>query len=284
MNELLPRPTSVILIQCSDEKGLMHRVSGALLNRGANILENNEHVDRLDGVFHMRTEFSGSFHPSGLLEELSILLPSDARISLRTQAPRQIVVFATRESHCLGDLLLRQLSGELDARILAVVSQYSELRDLVARFGVPFHYIPIEKLNRPEHEARILECLSAYRFDYLVLAKYMRILTPGFVERFENRIINIHHSFLPAFMGRNPYQQAYERGVKIIGATAHFVNGELDEGPIIAQSVIPTHHSQDARAMAHAGRDIEKTVLARALELVIEDRVLVRGKRTIVFE
>jgi formyltetrahydrofolate deformylase len=274
----------VLLVACSDSRGLIHKITGALLGHGLNIIENQEFVDRNKSMFFMRTDVAGALQGETLLGELRRLLPPDAQLELCHRVPRKLVLLATKESHCLGDLLLRHSAGELDATIEAVVSQYGVLEDLVRRFDIPFHTVPVGDLSREEHEQALEKVIQPYRPDYLVLAKYMRILTPGFVKNYKNRIINIHHSFLPAFIGKNPYAQAYERGVKIIGATSHFVNESLDEGPIIVQSVISINHTQDAADLSRAGKDVEKIVLARALRLVLENRVLVQGQKTLVFE
>lgn len=190
---------------------------------------------------------------------------------------------ATKESHALGDILIRHADGELDARIECVLSNHDTLEALVRRFDIPFMCVPAEGMSREEHEEHVMKLINQFEFDFIVLAKYMRILTPGFVKAFEKKIINIHHSFLPAFIGANPYKQAHERGVKIIGATAHFVTDDLDEGPIIAQDVIPVNHRMEWRDMQRAGRDVEKVVLSRALSYVLNDRVFVHGNKTIVF-
>jgi formyltetrahydrofolate deformylase len=199
------------------------------------------------------------------------------------RADRRIVVLASKEHHCLGDLLLRHAHHELQAKILAVVANHPVLQPLTERFGIPFHCHGHDDKSRPDHEAEILRTLREYDPDYVVLAKYMRILSPEFIARFRNRIINIHHSFLPAFIGASPYRQAFQRGVKIIGATAHFVTETLDDGPIISQSVIPVDHTYRVEDMAQAGREVEKQVLATALKLVFEDRVFLCGRRTVIF-
>lgn len=277
-------PTHILLIDCPDEKGLVHRVTGVLYRRGGNVISNHEFVDRNAGQFFMRTEFSGELEPGEMVRELREVLPAAASIRLADNVPRRIVVLATKEPHCLGDLLIRHEYGELNARILAVIANHETLRSLVERFGLPFHHVSHLEMDREEHEAAILDLLNGYAPDYVVLAKYMRILSPEFVRQHERRMINIHHSFLPAFMGAQPYHQAFERGVKIIGATAHYVTAGLDTGPIIAQSVIPIDHGYTAADMARAGRDVEKIVLARALKLVFEERVFLSGNRTIIFE
>ncbi len=192
-------------------------------------------------------------------------------------------MLATTEHHCLGELLVRHAHAELGASIEAVVSNHATLGPLTGQFGIPFHHVPHQGLTREAHEAALHQRLAPYELDYLVLAKYMRILSPAFIGRYTDRIINIHHSFLPAFVGANPYRQAFERGVKIIGATAHYVTEELDAGPIIEQDVARVSHREHAETMVRLGRDIERTVLSRAVKWHLEDRVLVHGYRTVVF-
>ncbi|MBI2504221.1 MAG: formyltetrahydrofolate deformylase [Candidatus Latescibacteria bacterium] len=275
--------TYILRISCPDEKGLIYRITQILYQRQLNIVGNDEFVDAQRRYFFMRTEFAGTCQPEELRAQLQGALPA-ARIELGRPRRREVVVLATSESHCLGDLLLRHADGELQASIRAVVSNRPDLESLARRFELPFHCVPSEGMGRQDHEAALLGVIGGYAPEYLVLAKYMRILTPAFVGRFPHRIINIHHSFLPAFAGASPYRQAFARGVKIIGATAHFVDEQLDQGPIIAQSVIPVDHTHSAGDMAQAGRDVEKVVLARALKLVFEDRVFVSGNRTIIFD
>jgi formyltetrahydrofolate deformylase len=241
-------------------------------------------VEKTTNHFFMRTEFSGDFDSTKFLDELRETLPKEADIKLRSQAKRDICILVTKEHHCLSDLLIRHQFGELNAEIKAVVSNYGVLEELTSKFAIPFHFVSHENKSREEHELEVLATLSEYEPEFVVLAKYMRVLTPQFIARYSNRIINIHHSFLPAFVGANPYNQAYERGVKIIGATAHFVNDNLDEGPIIAQNVIPVAHSHSAKEMALAGHDVEKIVLARSLKLVLNDRVFVHRNKTVIFD
>jgi formyltetrahydrofolate deformylase len=276
-------PTYILRISCPDEKGLIYRITQLLYQRQLNIVGNDEFVDEQRQHFFMRTEFSGACRPEELRAELQQILPA-ARVELDQPRRRAVVVLATSEPHCLGDLLLRHAYGELRAQIRAVVSNRPDLESLARRFELPFHCVSSEGLSREEHEAALMAMVAGYAPEYLVLAKYMRILTPAFVGGFPHRIINIHHSFLPAFVGASPYRQAFARGVKIIGATAHFVDDQLDQGPIIAQSVIPVDHTHSAGDMAQAGRDVEKVVLARALKLVFEDRVFVSGNRTVIFD
>ena len=275
---------NVILVGCKDEKGLVHRITGVLFEAGLNIVRNGEFVDGESNRFYMRTDVEGAVDSAGLCRGLAEVLPADAWIEMRSPRPKKIAVLATKEYHCLGDLLLRHANGDLNAQICAVLSNHEVLGDLVRTFDLPFHCISHVDMARDEHERLLIEQLGEYELDYVVLAKYMRILSPDFVRAFAHRIINIHHSFLPAFIGANPYRQAFERGVKIIGATAHFVTDDLDEGPIVAQSVLPVDHRQTARDMARAGREVEKIALSRALDLVFADRVVVVGNRTIIFD
>ncbi|QHV98581.1 formyltetrahydrofolate deformylase [Spirosoma endbachense] len=272
----------ILLMDGPDDKGLIYHVTGVLFRHSLNIIHNDEYVSP-SGQFFMRTEFEGTFDTASLLNELKATLP-DPGITFRLNPKRKknIVVLVTKEHHCLGELLIRYAFDELDATILAVVSNYNILQPLVSKFGIPFHYVSHEDKTREEHEEAILRTLAIYEPEFLVLAKYMRVLTAGFVNKFPNRIINIHHSFLPAFIGANPYRQAYERGVKIIGATAHFVNNDLDEGPIIAQNVKDVDHRHTAADMATEGKDVEKIVLSQALKLVFNDRVFIAGNRAIV--
>lgn len=274
----------ILLVDCPDSPGLISKITGVLYRRDCNIVRNQEFVDAATGRFFMRTVFTDGLATNDVIEDVEAVLPTDAHVRLASADDRRVVVMATREPHCLGELLLRHSVGELGASIEAVVSNHRLLESLVERFEIPFHYLPADEIDRAEHEARVFDIVSGYDPDYIVLAKYMRIFTPDFVAKYPQRIINIHHSFLPAFIGARPYQQAFERGVKVIGATAHFVDKGLDEGPIIAQSVIPVDHSYTPESMAQAGRDVEKLVLARALHLVLEERVFLVGHRTIVFD
>ncbi len=274
----------IILIECSDQTGLIHAITGALFRHGLNIIRNDEFVDRESSRFYMRTAVEGALDQTALRAELAAALPPGANIRFPSTEKRRVVVLATKEYHCLGDLLLRNAFGDIHATILAVVSNHAELETLVRRFDIPFHFVSHENISRPEHEAKILAALAPYDPEYVILAKYMRVLSSGFIDRYRNRIINIHHSFLPAFAGASPYHQAFKRGVKIIGATAHFVTENLDEGPILAQGVIPVDHNHTVEDMIQAGRDVEKAVLARAVKLVFDEHVFLCGQRTIIFE
>jgi formyltetrahydrofolate deformylase len=263
---------------------LVHAITGVLLRHGCNVISNHEFVDREQGQFFMRTEFTGEIDRDVVEAETRAVLPGGASVRSTTLAPRRVVVLASREHHCLAEILVRHHFGDLNAILTSVISNHSDLGSFVAGFGVPFHHISHEGLSRAEHERKLLAVLEPQRPDYLVLAKYMRLLTPEFVFRFPRRIINIHHSFLPAFVGAKPYLQAFQRGVKVIGATAHFVTDQLDAGPIIVQEVLPVNHRNSPQDMAQAGRDVEKLALVRALQLVFAERVCLSGNRTIIFD
>ena len=273
-----------VLIDANDEKGLVHKVSSIFFNYDLNILSNSEFVDKASNKFFMRSVVEGAVNKKDLTDAINKVLPTNSSVKVIEPKKKNIIIMVTKELHALGDILIRHESGELEANILAVVSNYDKLESLVSKFDIPYIAISHVDLEREEHEAKIIECIHSYTdVDYIVLAKYMRILTPHFVETFEDKIINIHHSFLPAFIGANPYKQAYERGVKIIGATAHFVNNNLDEGPIIAQEVIHVNHAYSWKDMQQSGRDVEKVVLSRALKLALEDRIFVYANKTVIF-
>jgi formyltetrahydrofolate deformylase len=280
----MEQPSSVLLIDCADQKGLVHQVTGVLYRQNVNIIGNQEFVEREQERFFMRTTFSGAVDEKAILSELAEVLPADAHVTLSRREKKNIVVLVTKEQHCLGELLVRHQFDELNANILAVIGNHETLKPFTHQFGVNFHLISHEGKSREQHEKEVLEVAMRYNPEYVVLAKYMRILSANFVKHFPHRIINIHHSFLPAFIGASPYRQAYERGVKIIGATAHFVNNDLDEGPILVQNVIPVDHTFSIQDMIQSGKDVEKIVLARALKLVFSDKVAVVGNKTIVFD
>ena len=276
----------IVLVDCPDEVGLIYRITGVLQGRRLNIESNHEFVDASAGHFFFRAEVkpAGEPVPPDLLrDDLVAVLPPGARVRVTREGRRPIVVCVTREPHCLGELLLLDAVGDLPGRIVAVVANHDNLRSLVERFGVPFHHLPHEGLSRDAHERGLLEAIDAHAPDYVVLARYMRVLSAAAIARYRDRIVNIHHSFLPAFAGASPYRQAFARGVKLIGATAHFVTEELDAGPIIAQDVTPVDHTFTPERMAQAGRDVEKLVLARAVRLVLEERVFLHGPRAVVF-
>lgn len=273
----------ILIIDCADAQGLIAKITGVCFAHHLNVIKNTEFVDHAQGRFFMRTVLDGKINDAEFISALKAVLPAKNHLKLVDAGKKRIVVMVTKEAHCLGDLLMKSYYGGLDVEIAAVVGNYDVLQHLTEKFDIPFHYVSHEGLNREEHEQAMLEVIQPYDTDYLVLAKYMRVLTPEFVAQFPDRIINIHHSFLPAFIGASPYKQAWDRGVKIIGATAHFVNNCLDEGPIIKQDVISVDHSYSAEELAHQGRDVEKSVLSKALQLVLNEQVVVYGNKTVVF-
>ncbi|NLY03864.1 MAG: formyltetrahydrofolate deformylase [Campylobacter sp.] len=274
----------ILKVDSRDEKGLIYRITDIILKHGLNIHSSSEFVDHENNRFFFRSviKTEKEVNEDAFVGNLSGVLPS-AKIEFGKKRKKDIVILATKEIHCLGDLLIRHYDGKLNANIKAVIANHDILSQLVEKFDVAFHHINAEGLSREEHEKRVLDKMSEYSFDYVILAKYMRILSPNFVNNYEGRIINIHHSFLPAFIGANPYKQAYERGVKIIGATAHFVNNNLDEGPIIVQDVTSVNHEMRWQDMRDAGRYAEKSVLLKAVDLVLDDRVFVYDNKTVIF-
>ncbi|MCK9162149.1 MAG: formyltetrahydrofolate deformylase [Arcobacteraceae bacterium] len=272
----------VLLIECDDQIGLVYQISKVIFNHNLNIKSNSEFVDEESKKFFMRTVVSGGLDQEVFLDELRAVLPKDALIRFSKQAKKNIIILATKESHVLGDLLIKNYENELDANILAVVSNHNLLKSLVEKFDIPYHHCDVGELNRQDHEYDLSQIIELYNPDIIVLAKYMRVLTPWFVCKYDGKILNIHHSFLPAFIGANPYKQAHQRGVKIIGATAHLVTNDLDEGPIISQDIVRVDHSFSWQDMKKAGRNVEKVVLSNALDLLLEDRVFVHNNKTVI--
>lgn len=273
----------VIVIQCSDQIGLVAKISLLLADEGFNILSMQEHVDKAENLFFMRLEVNKEAEDKSLEQKLAEVLPEGALINVNPDPVKKVIVMVTKEYHCLADILVRNYFKTLGASVQCVIGNYTNLEDICRRFDVPFHHVPFEG-SADRFEKSILTITSQYDPDYIVLAKFMRVLSPGFVGHFPHKIINIHHSFLPAFAGANPYKQAYERGVKLVGATAHFVTDELDEGPIIAQQIISSNHSHTAGDMMKAGKEIEAAVLAKALRMVFDDRVFICKNKTVVLE
>jgi formyltetrahydrofolate deformylase len=272
-----------LLIDTKDEKGLVYKISKILYNYDLNIIKTNEYVDKQTNKFFLRAVISGTLDKNKLYDEIKNILPKNTHIRLNPKQKKDIVLFATKETHCLGDILIRHHSGELNANIKAVVSNRDTLKQLVEKFNIEFIFVSSDNISREEHEEKIIKVLEKFDFQLIVLAKYMRILTPKFVEIFSQKILNIHHSFLPAFIGANPYKQAFNRGVKLIGATAHFVTNDLDEGPIVAQDIVSVNHNYSWQNMQEAGKDVEKVVLSRALNLILKDKVFIYENKTVVF-
>jgi formyltetrahydrofolate deformylase len=276
---------NLILIECKDKVGLVTTITRIVSDHQLNITAMREFVDETAGRFFTRIELGDEItDEKSLHTELQNNLPENAIININPKQEKKIAVLVTKEYHCLGDTLVRHFFNTLGASVSCVIGNYEILRSFTERFSIPFHFVSHEDKSKEQFEKEILEILIQYEPDYLVLAKFMRILSADFVKNFPCRIINIHHSFLPAFIGANPYKKAYERGVKLIGATAHFVTNDLDEGPIIEQQIIPVNHTHSVSDMVTAGKEIEKAVLSKAMGLVLADRVFVAGNKTIIFE
>ena len=284
-----PRYTARLLVGCPDRPGIVAAVSRFLFEQGANIVSSHQYSsDPSGGRFFLRTEFfledlAGSREDwqAHFQEEVAARFEMDWEIRWWGER-RRLAIMVSRHDHCLVDLLWRSRRGELDAEVVAVVSNHPDLAAEVLAAGVPFHHVPVEQGDKQAAEARALELLVG-QAEVLVLARYMQILSGEFLERVGMPTINIHHSFLPAFAGADPYRRARERGVKLIGATAHYVTEQLDDGPIIDQEVVRVDHQQSARDLERVGRDVERLVLARAVTLHLEDRVIIDGRRTVVF-
>lgn len=280
--------TARLLITCPDRPGIVAAVSNFLFNHGANITALDQHsTDPEGGLFFMRLEFqtphldvSREILEKAFAERVAARFEMNWRMAYAADL-KKVAILVSKYDHALLELLWRHSNRELPCTITQVISNHPDLRPEVERFGIPYHHVPVEKDRKEEAEAQILHLLGDT--DLVVLARYMQILTPQFVARYPHRIINIHHSFLPAFVGANPYKQAYMRGVKIIGATAHYVTEELDQGPIIEQDVVRVSHRHDVADLVRLGRDLERNVLARAVQWHLEDRIIVYGNKTVVF-
>ncbi len=277
--------TYILTLSCPDRPGIVHAVSGALLDVDANILENAQFDDLDSGLFTMRTRFEtrrSMEDINGVLAPIVADLSADCHVRDETQQPRALIM-VSKQDHCLVDLLYRQGTGELPIDIPLVVSNHTDAAHHAARYGVRFEHLPVKPDVKVQQEQRLLDLIAEHEIDFVILARYMQILSPDLCRQLPGRIINIHHSFLPGFVGARPYHQAHLRGVKIIGATAHYVTSDLDEGPIIEQDVERVNHSLTAEQLAVIGQDIERRVLARAVRYHAEDRVLVVENKTIVF-
>lgn len=280
-------PTATLLISCPDRRGLVAKIANFVYANGGNIVHADQHTDFAQGLFLSRVEWQ--LEGFNLRREIiapafeAIAGPLNANWELHfsDDIPR-IAIWVTKQDHCLLDLIWRQQAKELPAKIPLILSNHDNLRGIAEQFGIDYHHVPITQGTKAEAEARQLEILRHYKIDLVVLAKYLQILSTDFIERFP-KIINIHHSFLPAFPGANPYHRAFERGVKIIGATAHYATADLDEGPIIEQDVVRVSHRDSTEDLIRKGKDLERVVLARAVRLHLQHRALVYGNRTVVF-
>ncbi|RIV20090.1 formyltetrahydrofolate deformylase [Alicyclobacillaceae bacterium I2511] len=277
-----------LLISCPDAPGIVAAVAQFLYRQGANILQSDQHsTDNGHGRFYMRVEFQAEALNSRFATLQAAFVSVAKRFDMewkmtRAKLQKRFAVFVSKEDHCLRELLWAWQAGDLWGQPVMVISNHVEVQSLVESFGIPFHHFPVNSDTKPAVEEKQLQLLQG-QVDFLVLARYMQILTPQFVSHYPLQVINIHHSFLPAFVGRNPYGRAYDRGVKLIGATAHYVTPQLDEGPIIEQDVQRVDHRYGAEDMKRMGRRIERTVLVRAVQWHLEDRILVHGNKTIVF-
>lgn len=280
--------TAILLVSCPDQPGIVASVSDFLFQNKGNIVDIDQHVDQEGGVFFMRVEWEiegFSVAPDHIEEAIA---PLAEKFSMTwslyfTEVVPRVALFITRDNHCVYDLLSRHESGELRMEVPLIVSNREDLQPVADRFSIPFHFLPITKETKAEQEKKEIQLLRDHEIDVVVLARYMQILSPLMTEAFPNRIINIHHSFLPAFPGARPYHSAHKRGVKLVGATSHYVTEDLDEGPIIAQGVTPVSHSDTVHDFVRKGRALEQSVLSRAVWLHLNRRTLVHANRTVVF-
>ncbi|TXL57281.1 formyltetrahydrofolate deformylase [Aeromicrobium terrae] len=278
-------PTFVLTLSCPDRPGLVYAVTRWIAEGGGNILDSQQFTDTSDGEFFLRVHFETGQDLEALrtgMQPVAQEHSMDVTI-VEAERPLRTLVMASKDGHCLNDLLFRQSTGGLNIVVPAVVSNHADLERLVARFDVPFHHVPVTPESKPAAEARLLELVDELDVDLVVLARYMQVLSDATCTALAGRAINIHHSFLPSFKGARPYHQAHDRGVKLIGATAHYVTNDLDEGPIIDQGVLRVDHRMTPADLARAGRDVESQTLSRAVQLHAESRVLLNGPRTVVF-
>ncbi|WP_260703283.1 formyltetrahydrofolate deformylase [Edaphobacter flagellatus] len=285
--------SAVLLITCPDQKGLVAAVSGELYRFGANIIHADQHQDHDAGLFFMRVEWSlgngggeAAFDIQAFSEAFAPIAARfgmDSQLHVGTIRPR-VAIFVSQHLHCLADLLHRHQMGELDCEIPLIISNHTDGEALARFYGIPFHSIPLAAANKAEGEARQFALLESAGVDLIVLARYMQILSPEFVRRYPASVINVHHSFLPAFIGARPYHAAYTRGVKLIGATSHYVTEELDDGPIIEQDVTRISHRDQVQDLIAKGRDLERVVLSRAVRWHLDRRILRYGNKTVIFD
>ncbi|KUG22113.1 formyltetrahydrofolate deformylase [hydrocarbon metagenome] len=280
---------AILLLSCADKRGIVAKISDFIFRHNGNIIHADQHTSKTDKLFFMRIEWELDGFALKREEIAASFMPLAKQFKMKwdlhfTDYTPRMAIFVSRHLHCLHDLILRRHMGELAAKIEVVISNHTDARDLVEQFGLKFFHFPITPENKKQYESNELKLLREMNIDLVVLARYMQVLSERFLEHYPNKIINIHHSFLPAFAGGNPYQQAYDRGVKIIGATGHYVTEQLDEGPIIAQDVIKISHRDAIADIQTKSKDLERIVLARALRLHLEHRILVYGSKTIVFE
>jgi len=280
---------AVLLLSCADSKGLVAKISDFIFRHNGNIVHADQHTSKAEKMFFMRVEWELNGFALDREDIPKEFAPLARQYKMKcdlhfTDYLPRVAIFVSKHLHCLHDLILRRDMGELAADVVAVISNHDDAREVTEQFGLEYFHFPITEKNKTQQEAKELKLLREKKIDLVVLARYMQILSGNFLKDYPSRIINIHHSFLPAFAGRNPYQQAYDRGVKIIGATGHYVTEHLDEGPIIAQDVVKISHRDAVSDIQRKSKDLERIVLARALRLHLENRILVHGSKTIVFE
>jgi formyltetrahydrofolate deformylase len=288
MNTPLCSASYTLVISCPDSVGIVAAVSGFVAQRSGSLLESNHHTDVEQGWFYMRNVISAASLAVSLAQFREEFAPLAQSFGMQWRVRdnsdlQRVVVLASHASHCLADILYRFKSGELACQIPCVISNHENLRAMVEWHGIPFHHVVVPGEDKAAAFASVTEIIERHQADTVVLARYMQIIPPTLCAKFAGRLINIHHSFLPSFVGANPYQKAYERGVKLIGATCHYVTEVLDEGPIIEQDVIRVNHSCDKDDLVRLGRDVEQSVLSRGLRYHLEDRVIVAGNKTVVF-
>lgn len=277
-----------LVMSCPDGVGIVSAVSGFLAKNGGWIMEANHHSDLETGLFFMRHVIKAESLPFGIEEFCMRFTPIAEKFNLNwrivdTSQKHKVMLMASKEAHCLVDILSRWHANELDCEIVGVISNHDDLRSMVEWYGIPYHHVPVNSEDKAPSFAKVNELIEASEADTIVLARYMQIIPPNLCEKYKHRIINIHHSFLPSFIGARPYHQAAQRGVKLIGATCHYVTEDLDAGPIIEQDVIRVSHADSVKDMVRLGKDIEKIVLSRGLRYHLEDRVIVQGNRTVIF-
>ncbi|HVO41336.1 MAG TPA: formyltetrahydrofolate deformylase [Aggregatilineales bacterium] len=281
--------TAILLVDCPDRKGIVAAIADFLYGNNANIVHADQHQDNITNRFLMRVEWDLSdfaldlAHFEAAFAPIATRFAMNWRLALAAVRPK-LAIFVSQYDHCLADLLYRRHSGELACDIALIISNHETGKLLADFYGIPFHLLPVSKTNKPDVERQQIALVHDHQIDLIVLARYMQILSPEFVAQFPQRIINVHHSFLPAFSGARPYQRAFERGVKLIGATSHYVTEVLDEGPIIEQDVIRVSHRDQLSDLVEKGRDLEKMVLSRAVRWHIEHRVLLYNQKTIIFD
>lgn len=285
----MPSPDhAVLLLSCPDRRGVVAATADFIAEHSGNIIHTEQHVDELDDVFFQRIEFALDGFAIERGHILDAFEPVRARFDMRanvhfTQDRQRMVILASRQPHCLYDLLTRWATGELSVDLRAVIANHPDHAGICEHFGIPYEFLPVTPDTKAAQQAQVLERLGHHEAQLVVLARYMQILPPSIVDAYPNQIINIHHSFLPAFIGASPYRQAYDRGVKLVGATAHYVTADLDEGPIIEQEVTRVSHRDDVASLTRKGRDLETIALSRAVRAHLEHRVLVYGRKTVVF-